>query len=204
MTRKSILLIVIFIISFQIYAQDVYFKTGLNNTSYDFKDKNGERISGLVKGIGSSYELGIGFPFAQDWFKNEFGISLDSYNSTGGDLNNNYSWDTNYGGIKNTFSFFPTTGELNFGILALSSASTILNGSQGLNNSRYDLKRQPEFNGIFFQVGLGLSVSYNIFNQGFLSLQYDYSKSFRVGEMTEEKLSFINNRILFGIHFQLN
>lgn len=204
MRRLPILLLLLFAATLPSYAQTVYFKTGINNTAYDFKDQNGEKVSGLVPGIGSSFDLGVGLPFAQDWFKYELGLSLDSYNATGGDQSNNYSWNTNYGGIKNTISFIPTTGDLGIGVLGLIGASKIFNGSQTLNNARYDLKNHPEFDGIFFQAGLGLSVSYNIFNQGFLSLQYDYSKSFRAGQLSEEKLSYLNNRILFGIHFQLD
>jgi hypothetical protein len=204
MRRLTILFLVLFAATLSSYAQTVYFKTGINNTAYDFKDQNGEKVSGLVPGVGSSFEMGIGLPLAEEWFKYELGLSLDSYNATGGDLNNNYSWNTNYGGVKNTITFFPTSGEFNLGILAVAGASTIFNGSQVINNSRYELRNNPEFKGLLLQAGLGLSLSYNIFNQGFLSLQYDYSKSFRVGEQTDEKLSYLNNRILFGIHFQLD
>ncbi len=204
MRKITIIILLFFAADLRSFAQSIYFKTGLNQTNYSFKDQSGEKVTGFIPDIGSSFELGVGLPFAQDWFKYELGLSFDSYNSTGGDVNNNYSWSTNYGGVKNTLSFFPTTGELSLGILALAGASKIFGGTQVLNNSRYDLKNHPEFNGILFQAGLGLSLSYNIFKQGFLSLQYDYSKSFRAGEKTEEKLSYLNNRILFGIHFQLD
>lgn len=204
MRKLFLLAILMVVVSLTCYSQSIYFRTGLNQTAYNFLDQNGDKASGLVPGVGSSFELGIGLPLSQDWFKYELGLSLDSYNATGGDLNNNYSWNTNYGGVKNTITFFPTSGELNLGILAVAGASTIFNGSQVINNSRYELKSHPEFNGILLQAGLGLSLSYNIFNQGFLSVQYDYSKSFRAGEQTDEKLSYLNNRILFGIHFQLD
>ena len=203
--RKIVFInLLLLFVCFKTFSQNIYLKTGLNQTTYDFKDQNGEKVSGLFPGMGSSFDLGVGLPFAQDWLRYDLGLSLDSYNATGGDLSNNYSWNTNYGGIKNTVSFIPTTGDLSLGVLGLLGVSKILNGSQTLNNARYDLRTNPEFNGVFFQAGLGLSLSYNIFNQGFLSLQYDYTKSFRVGERTDEKLSYINNRILFGIHFQFD
>jgi hypothetical protein len=35
-----------------------------------------------------------------------------------------------------------------------------------------------------------------------LSLGYSYSKSFNVSNSTDEKLSFNNNQIQFGVHFK--
>ena len=108
--RKILFLsLLILIVSFRSFSQNVYFKTGINQTKYGFKDQNGEKVSGLVPGVGSSFDLGIGLPFAQDWFKYELGLTLDSYNATGGDQNNNYTWNTNYGGVKNTISSLSST-----------------------------------------------------------------------------------------------
>ena len=148
--------------------------------------------------------MGLGIPLGSDWFKYELGIALDAYNARGGDFSNSYSWDTNYGGIKNTLSIFPTAGDFNFGIYALGALSTMINGTQVLNTSSYELRGHPDFKGLLLQTGAGASASYNIFSQGSISLQYDFTKSFKIGEKTAEKLSFLNNRILFGIHINLN
>jgi hypothetical protein len=201
MKLKVLITAVILCLPMFVLGQDIYFKSGLNLTNYQFKDINGKKAEGLISDIGSSYEIGFGLPLPNEWFKYELGIALDSYNSTGGDFSNSYSWNTNYGGIKNTLSFLPTEGEFNYSFFAVGAASTIINGNQVINTSRYELTSHPDFKGILLQTGLGLSASYNIFNQGFISLQYDFTKSFKVGEKTVEKLSFLNNRILLGIHF---
>lgn len=204
MKLKILITATILCLPLLVYGQNIYFKSGINLTNYQFEDINGKKAEGLNSDIGSSYELGIGLPIASEWFKYELGIALDSYNATGGDLSNSYSWNTNYGGIKNTFSYSPSVGELNFGFFAVGALSTMINGTQVMNNSRYELRSHPDFKGLLLQTGLGLSASYNIFNQGFISLQYDFTKSFTLGEKTEDKLSFLNNRVLFGIHFSLN
>jgi hypothetical protein len=65
--------------------------------------------------------MGMGFPFvpkskkegaavkersySPNWLKNEVSLNLDSFNSYGGNQNNNYSWETTYGGLTNTLSF---------------------------------------------------------------------------------------------------
>ncbi|AMQ57087.1 hypothetical protein [Algoriphagus sanaruensis] len=204
MKRSLPLFIFILGLTIKSYSQEIFFRTGLNHTSYNFKDQYGLKITGLLPGVGSSYGLGIGVPFAQEWLKYEFGLTVNSFDATGGDVNNNYSWNTTYGGLTNTVAFYPTSGELSVGILATASAMGMINGTQVINNSRYELRKNPEFSGLLVQPGLGVSVLYNIFNQGYISLQYDYSLAFRLGRKTEETLSYLNNRILFGIHFQLD
>lgn len=201
MQKISLIILLLIGVSIRSYSQDVFFKTGVNYTGYSFKDQNGNQTKGLFPGSGSSYELGLGFPIKKDFLKYELGLSLNGYNATGGDINNNYSWETNYGGIKNTISFFPTTKDLDIGILGIFGASSILSGTQMINNSRYELKNNPEFKGIFLETGLGLSLSYDVSKSGFISLSYDYTNNFGVGQNNEEKLSFNNQRILFGVHF---
>jgi hypothetical protein len=80
---------------------------------------------------------------------------------------------------------------------------SIINGNQGLNNSKFDISKHPEFRGILIQPGLGVSMFYRVFEQGLLSFQYDYSTSKTFGKKTAETLTFQNNRILFGVHYQL-
>lgn len=201
MQKISLIILLVIGISIRSYSQDVFFKTGVNFTSYHFKDQNGKQIKGLFPGSGTSYEFGVGFPLAKDFLKYELGLSLNAYNATGGDINNNYSWDTNYGGIKNILSFYPTTRDLDIGILGIFGASSIISGTQVINNSRFELKNNPEFKGIFLEAGLGLSLSYDVSRKGFISLSYDYTKNLGVGKNNEEDLSFNNQRILFGVHF---
>lgn len=205
MQKISLIILLLIGVSIRSYSQDVFFKTGVNYTSYSFKDQNGKQIKGLFPGSGSSYELGVGFPIKKDFLKYELGLSLNGYNATGGDIDNNYSWDTNYGGIKNTISFYPTfPGDLNIGILGIFGASGIISGTQVINNSRYELKNHPEFKGIFLETGLGLLLSYDVSKKGLISVSYDYTNNFGVGQNNEEKLSFNNQRILFGVHFIIN
>lgn len=201
MKLNIIIIAIILCLPDVVFSQDIYFKSGINLTNYHYKDKSGDKTEGLNSAIGSSYELGIGLPIVNEWFKYELGVGLDSYNATGGDLSNSYSWNTNYAGIKNTLSFTPSVGELSLGFFVVGAFSTMINGSQVINTSRYELRGHPDFRGLLLQTGLGTSASYNVFKQVFISLQYDFTTSFTLGEMTEEKLSFLNNRALFGIHF---
>lgn len=200
------------------FGQEIFIKTGINSTVYDFKSSTGVRLLEFIPGIGSSIEMGIGFPFLEkakaeekigpsyspNWFKNEVALTMDSYNSFGGNLNNNYGWETTYGGVTNTLSFLAHAGEIEFGLRGLLGVSGMITGTQVINNSRFTLKDQADFSGAFLRTGGGASVSYPVFQRGFLNLSYSYAKSARLGGPTEERVSFLTHSLLFGLYVQLN
>lgn len=212
------------------YAQDIFFKTGKNFTTYDFKSDAGIKITDFLPGTGSSYEFGLGTvfflekqpdPVNQDsiptfmsprpslksrpiLFRYEGSLTLDSYDSYGGDLNNSYSWETTYGGVRNRLSILGSVGALELGLSGILGASTIITGTQEVNKSMFDLREFEDFSGVFLQAGLGGSASFQMVSQGFISLSYDYSKSYRVGQQTPNQLRFKNQRIVFGIHFKFD
>lgn len=207
-------------LQFPSFGQEIFIKTGINSTAYNFKSSAGTSLLDFIPGIGSSIEMGVGFPFVEkskkeekekvgrsyspNWFKNEVALTMDSYNSFGGNLNNNYGWETTYGGVTNTLSFLAHAGEIEFGIRGLLGVSGMIAGTQVINNSRFTLKDQADFSGAFIRAGGGASVSYPVFQRGFLNLSYSYAKSARIGGPTEERVSFLTHSLLFGLYVQLN
>jgi hypothetical protein len=201
-------------------AQEIFIKTGINSTTYDFRSANGDKLLDFTPGMGPSLEMGMGFPFVKKtgknadvttkehayapyWFKNEVSLNLDSYNSFGGNQNNNYSWETTYGGLTNTLSFLGHIGEVELGIRGHLGLSGMISGTQVINSSRFSLKEEADFQGVFAKAGLGASASYPVFQRGFLNLTYTYSKSSRMGGPQEEQVSFLSHGFLFGLYVQL-
>ncbi len=200
---KKMLLLVFLLLSMTGNAQDFFFKTGVNQTAYKFKDAAGIPMEELLPGVGSSYQAGFGLPLYDYWVRYEGGVTIDSYNASGGDTGNTYGWNTTFGGLRNSVGFFPLDGDLTLGILGNFGVSRIITGAQTINNAQYSLQDHPEFRGVMMQPGVGLSVSYNILNNGYLTFDYDYSKTLRIKNNLPEKLSFATHRILFGVHFHL-
>ena len=200
---KKMMLLVFLLLSMTGNAQDFFFKTGVNQTTYKFKDSDGSSMEELLPGVGSSYQAGIGFPLSDYWVRYEGGVTIDSYNASGGDPGNTYGWNTTFGGLRNSVGFFPLDGDLTLGILGNFGISRIITGAQTINNEQYSLMIEREFKGVMIQPGIGLSVSYNILNNGYLTFDYDYSRTLRLVNTLEEKLSFATHRILFGVHFHL-
>jgi hypothetical protein len=201
-------------------AQEIFIKTGINSTTYDFRSADGVKLLDFTSGMGNSIEIGMGFPFvpktkkegaqekersySPNWFKNEVSLNLDSFNSFGGDQNNNYSWETTYGGITNTISFLAHIGEVELGIRGHLGLSGMLSGTQVINNSRFPLNGNDEFKGVFARTGLGASASYPVVQRAFLNLTYSYSTSSRFGGPEEEQVRFLSQGFLFGLYVQLN
>jgi hypothetical protein len=219
---RTLFLVWAFLIGMQLpsFGQEIFIKTGFNSTTYDFRSVSGDQLLEFSPGIGSSIQTGMGFPFllkkskedstqvgpsySPHWFKNEVSLNLDSFNSFGGNSNNNYSWETTYGGLTNTLSFLAHFGEVELGIKGILGASGMLSGTQVINSSRFPLMGQDDFSGIFARRGGGVSASYPVFQRGFLNLTYTYTKSSRLGGPADQRVSFLTQSLMFGVYVQLN
>ncbi|MFM2249331.1 MAG: hypothetical protein RLZZ358_258 [Bacteroidota bacterium] len=209
----------LFALSLTTVAQEIFIKTGINSTTYDFRSAEGVKLLNFTPGMGNSIEMGMGFPFvpkiakegesvkersySPNWFKNEVSLNLDSYNSYGGNQNNNYSWETTYGGITNSLSFLAHIGEVELGVRGSLGLSGMISGTQVINSSRFPLKGEADFKGLFAKTGVGASASYPVFQRAFLNLTYKYSKSSRLGGPENEQVSFLSHGFLFGLYIQL-
>ena len=90
--------LIVFALNFS-SAQEVYLNVGRNFTTYDYTNSQGEDNPNIESSSGASYEVGYIFPMG-DKFGIAAGITLDQFNATGGNLVNNYSWNTNYLGLQ--------------------------------------------------------------------------------------------------------
>lgn len=195
-------MLMMIVMSYQsIQSQEIYFKTGKNFTQYDYKSDTSSSPS-LQAGSGNFYEIDYVMNLNNEMLKYAIGLSLNEYNAIGGNAVSSYSWNTQYLGVQNTFSIafvkkrgFEASANGGLGI------STIIYGKQNINGEYLDLSSQKEFSGIWVAPKLGLSASYNVDNDIYLSLGYAYSKSFNLSNSTDEKLSFNNSQIQFGVHF---
>ncbi len=193
------------------YSQEIYFLTGKNYTNYKIRYNGSQTVNGLEKnGEGDSYEMGFALPIKVQRlpFDNNLnyavGITLNQYNAEAGDQANNYEWKSEYIGIQNALVYsFIKSNQLDLAVKGGFNVSTILNGSQKINNSRLELTNQKDFNGIIVSPLLGIQAKCNLSEYGYLSLGYNYSRSINLTNHSDKKLSFLNNQIVFGISFEL-
>lgn len=208
---RKITLILLFLFIGNIYSQEIYFLTGKNYTNYKIRYNGSETVNGLEKkGEGDSYEIGLAFPIKVKRlaFDNNLnytvGLTLNHYNAEAGDLANNYEWKSEYVGIQNALVYsFIKSNHLDLAVKGGFNMSTIVSGSQKINNSRLALTNQKDFKGIVVSPLLGIQAKCNLSEYGYLSLGYNYSRSINLTNNTDKKLSFLTNQVVFGISFEL-
>lgn len=209
--RKNYLLLFVFVFcTASSDAQTIYFLTGKNYSTYDLKYQGESANTSIKKGEGDSYEIGVSFPIpvARLQFDNPLnysvGLTLNQYNAEAGDETKSYSWKTEYIGVQNSIIYsFIKSNHLDLAVKGAFNFGTMLYGNQKINNSTYDLKSYDEFTGLVFRPSFGLQAKCNLSEYGYLSLGYDYSKSFNLSNETSKKLYLKTHQILFGIHFEL-
>ena len=209
---RTITLLLLFLFVGKIgYSQEIYFLTGKNYTNYKIRYNGSETVNSLEKkGEGDSYEIGLALPIKvrRLAFDNNLnytvGLTLNQYNAEAGDLANNYEWKSEYVGIQNALVYsFIKSDHLDLAVKGGFNMSTIINGSQKINNSRLRLTNQKDFNGIIMSPLLGIQAKCNLSEYGYLSLGYNYSRSINLTNNTDKKLSFLTNQVVFGISFEL-
>lgn len=202
---KKLLLLILIIGSFQnIHSQEIYFYSGKNYTHFDYKDNTGTSKPNLQTGSGNFYEMGYAMPLGNEKISYAIGLNLNEYNAIGGNTVNSYKWNTLYLGVKNSISY-SLFDRSSFDV-ALSGGLTLASliyGKQETNGTFLDLMAQKEFSGLIVQPFLGFQTRYNILKDGYLSFGYNFSKSFNITNTTNEKLSFNNSQLQFGIHFNM-
>lgn len=217
--NKTILIVFsLLLLGSSAHAQDLFFKAGRNYTNYDYRNSLGLQVIDLSRGTGSSYEIGLGFPIylsknnkpanedAHDRrirLHNQVSFAVNQYNAIGGDLINNYSYETNFGGFNDQLALVAHLGNLEVGISGIIGVHKLMSGTQVINSKRYDLKDYREFQSEFLQTGLGGSVSYPLVKNVSLSASYQYTENRRPKMQDLEHVNFNSRTILFGIHFNL-
>jgi DNA polymerase III epsilon subunit-like protein len=73
-----------------------------------------------------------------------------------------------------------------------------------INGESFDLTKKKEFKGFWIQPGVIVTAKYFVNDDWQLSLGYNYSVGMNVSNSTEEKVTFNNQQIRFGIHFNIN
>jgi hypothetical protein len=208
---KRITLIFFIFINYTSFSQECFVNFGKNTTAYMYKNANGQSNPNLRSGTGHFYEIGYEHVFKKGYDQSTLSyvvsLNLNEFNALGGDVDNNYMWETKYIGIKNAllFTLLSTSRDtFDARILLGFNTSILLDGSQIINNATYNLKNSSEFKGLFVQPMAGIQTRYRITDEMMIGVGYTISKAYNISNTTPEKLSFITNQIAFGLSFKIN
>lgn len=201
--KRIALIAIVFLLMNVVKAQEIYFNTGKNLSTYNFSDAANETVN-LKSDMGNSFEIGlVAKPELKLPLYFSFGIGLNEYNATGYYNYSNLTWKTNYLGINGEVHYPFINNDYN--ILALNvgvGAETLVHGNQNIDGVNYDLTKYEEFKGLVLNPQLGLNYSYFINDDFNLNLQYGYSKHFNLSNKSTQKLDINNHGIQIG--FSIN
>ena len=207
---KQILSITLIVFAFNFsLGQEVYLNVGRNFTTYDYTNTLGGENPNIESSSGNFYEVGYIFPIDYK-FKFSTSLTLDQFNATGGNLVNNYSWETDYIGLQgivryNLLEF--RQGRYNFSpfsviIKAGMNFNHIIDGIQKINGQTFKLSNENEFKGVFIKPVVGLDLQFLFSNNIAINLGYNLSKNLSFS--SKERLNFNNRQLQFGVLMSFN
>ena len=219
---KYIFPLFLLLCSLNLVSQSVFFKTGVNRTSYDYTNSLNKKNLNIQSSSGSFYEIGYIFPikakkYGQVSKLNLYtSLNIDQFNATGGNTMDNYEWNTSYLGLKSNIRY-TVFGIDDFVELALKggvSLHKILNGKQKIGGNTYSLIDNDEFNSLMFSPNIGLDFTFGLYDDVFLNIGLDFSKVTSLSRngdqskdpiviVNKESLSFNNTQIGFGLTINL-
>ena len=203
---KNLFVLIVLLSMFQnSFSQEVYFSTGKNFTTYDFKNSTGATNPNLKSGTGNFFELGYSAKTRNERIAYSLGFALNEYNNVGGNSTYIYSWDSQYFGFQSRVSYsLLERSDFDIGPNFGFNVGTIINGEQGINGIYYDLTKEKEFSGLLVTPSIGIQIKYNLSENGFISFGYNYCKGFNLSNSTDQKLAFNTNQLQFGVHYFLS
>ena len=206
---KKCLLILLTFSGCYMQAQELFFTTGKNFTTYNYKNALGMSNPNLRSGDGSFYQIGMDFKLNKSAASSKLSYAVsvvyNQFNAVGGTSTADYSWKTNYLGVQNALNYTLFQNSKSFKVKTKLgvATSTIIKGEQYINNVVFDITNNEEFKGITIQPNVGVDFQYAINQNVRISAGYEFSKAFNVSNSSSEELSFTNNQIHFGLHFPL-
>jgi hypothetical protein len=204
--KKTVLYILLFLFSYSIYSQGVYFNLGKNFTTFSYNNRS-EFLGKLhINGVGDAYELGYTDVLKYKKFKDlkySGSLTINDFNATAKSELSNIEYKTTYLGIQSTVDYqFYESYYFFLSAKAGLNLSTIIRGVQTVNNATYDLVRNNEFSGLVVQPVIGIYSKYYLSKNGYLSAGLNLSKSLKLGN-NPDNVSINNTQILFGGYFDL-
>jgi hypothetical protein len=224
----SKLLFFLLISCYGLHAQQWSFQTGVNVTTYDFKNTAGNALAGIKAGSGNLHAVQYRHKLADTaailvssspWaiylnqnpllakvlgkFQWGLGIQFNQFNAVGDAVNTAYSYQTDYLGISPSLQFSQKLYKhLSIQASGLCQINQLVHGNQWVNNRFIDLKNDPQFKNTQiltgFQVGLQQVISEGIL----ISISYQQASSLQAMESQGTSLVLRPNSLIFGLVFQ--
>lgn len=191
------------------FAQELVAETGQSITSFRYKNSQGGTLNNL-QSVNKSY-LYVGFrhPVVHKNIFVNVGFSYSGYGAKGSDnaLGNYFEWNTTYFGLNLGADIkVATIKKTNFFIKGMLSSEFIVQGTQTINNTVYNLVHNNDFDQTNFFFKYGFMINYPISKLAKFYVQYLGGKSKQLkpdsNSPNQEKLRFVTRN--FGLGLLIN
>jgi hypothetical protein len=195
-------------------AQLIYVETGKLISSFNFKDSEGNKLENLTE----SNQNNMGLGFRMSLFKTAWHVSLgtlyNKYSVCGSNqtVGSYYEWNVSYLGanLGIDYEFFKPNISFNeqhgfsFYIRGSVASDFLIAGTQRNNNQVYDLHGVEQFNKPVYFLKGGIGVNYYLSKIFILFTQYNYGRSFLIGDYkNEQQLTFTTNNLSIGLSINI-
>lgn len=226
--KISNLLFFLLIFSHSLHAQKWTFQSGVNLTTYDFKNTAGNSLAGIKAGSGSLHAIQYHRKLADTsailvnsspWaiylnqrpvlakvlgkFQWGFGLQFNQFNAVGDAVNTAYSYQTNYVGISPSIQFSQKIYKsLSVQTSGVFQVNQLIQGNQWVNNRFIDLKADPQFKNTQILTGFQLGLQQEITDGVQISISCQQISSLKANESQGTSLVLRPSSLIFGLVFQ--
>jgi len=187
-------------------AQEIYLEGGKTSSNFKYTDSRGEMLDNIQAENKNFMAVGYSNKLFCELINWSLGANYSSYGVLGsiGDVDNYLQWDVNYlefdFGLK--LALF-NLKKATFYVKGVASSGFMLQGTQTINNSVYDLKNIEEFSNKLLNFKGGAGFSHPISENLSFYVQYLYGKSSNIEKGDAEKLNIKYNNFSFGLIINL-
>ncbi|WP_456422452.1 hypothetical protein [Lutibacter sp.] len=210
MKQKIIVFSIFLTVCMQAFSQQLVLETGKAITSFDYKNSQGNQLDNLQSTNQNYMYVGYRTKVFKDFIFASLGVNYSTYGAIGSDnvLNNYFEWETSYLGLNVGLDFrLFKIKKINFYVKSTFSSEFIIQGTQTLNNTVYDLVGADDFDQTNYFFKVGTFIDYPISKHMTLFFQYMGGKSKQlrssVSNIDQEQLRLVSHNFGFGLFINL-
>ena len=179
-----------------LHSQTVEIEGGLSYSNYKYENSLNASSPNVKADLAGYLKIQLDTLFSSPF---TYGIKLQQHNATGGNQAQAYNWNALYGDL------FISTNILNINdrirVKAQAGLSTLMFGEQQIGGSKYRLRSEKEFNGLWQNFGGQATLKIKDASMWTILASYSIEQSIKLGEQGPESLNFLSQN--FGLIIRL-
>lgn len=200
--KKYLFLFLLLLISVIGWGQGIYLETGKVSSNFKYLNSQGQSLDNLLAVNNNSMAIGYQHKFFSESLNWSFGANYSGYGAIGSInvLNDYLEWDIDYleFDLGLDFNIFKIK-KASVYIKGIVSAGFMLNGTQTVNNTVYNLREVDSFSKALFNLKGGFGFYHPVSKNISLFAQYMYGISSNLETGDVEKLRIRSHSVSFGL-----